>query len=88
MVSPGRVLVMHCEHDDLVLPAEARANASWASRSELLLFPRGDHNSIHAHNLRAILAVRVARASPERRQRGRRQAGPSIDPPRLAPASI
>lgn len=58
---PGPVLVMHCEHDDLVLPAEARANASWSRRSELLLFPHGDHNSIHAHNLPAILAALARR---------------------------
>lgn len=59
---PGPVLVMHAERDDLVRVDEAHANASWAKRSELLLFSRGDHNSIHGYNLPAILEA-VARVS-------------------------
>jgi hypothetical protein len=58
----GPVLVLHTEHDDLVLPEHARANAAWASNSELILFDRGDHNSIHVYNLPAIVEA-VARVS-------------------------
>lgn len=62
---PGPVLVLHAKHDDLVRVDEAHANASWAKRSELVLFDRGDHNSLHAYNLPAILeaVARVGRAS-------------------------
>lgn len=56
---PGRVLVLHAAGDDLVDVSHAERNASWAPRSELVLFPRGDHNSILAYNLPAIIdAVR------------------------------
>jgi pimeloyl-ACP methyl ester carboxylesterase len=56
---PGRTLVLHAFHDNLVYAHEARANASWAQNAELVLYPRGDHNSIHAYNLDDIVA-RVA----------------------------
>ena len=56
------MLVLHARHDDLVRADEARANAAWAKRSELVLFERGDHNSIHAYNLTAILEA-VARVA-------------------------
>ncbi|MFO0612547.1 MAG: alpha/beta hydrolase [Polyangiaceae bacterium] len=56
---PGRVLVLHAEHDGLVDRSHAERNAAWSPRSELVLFPRGDHNSILHANLDAILdAVR------------------------------
>ena len=63
---PGPVLVLHAANDDMVLPSHARANAAWSSRSELVLFERGDHNTIHAYNLDAIVAslVRVAALTP------------------------
>ena len=62
----GPTLVLHAKHDDLVRADEARANAGWAKRSELVLFERGDHNSIHAYNLPAILeaVARVATHHP------------------------
>jgi len=58
----GPTLVLHAKHDDLVRADEARANAAWAKRAELVLFERGDHNSIHAYNLPAILEA-VARVA-------------------------
>jgi pimeloyl-ACP methyl ester carboxylesterase len=54
---PGPVLVMHAEGDNMVNRSHAERNARWARRSELLLFPRGDHNSILAENLTAIVAA-------------------------------
>lgn len=57
---PGRVLVLHAAGDDLVDPSHAERNARWARRSELVLFPRGDHNTILAYNLPAIVE-RVSR---------------------------
>lgn len=56
---PGRTLVLHAAGDDLVRPTEARENAAWARDAELVLYERGDHNSIHAYNLADIVA-RVA----------------------------
>ncbi len=53
----GPVLVLHAEHDTLVGPSHAERNASWVRRSELVLFPRGDHNTILAHNLPAIVSA-------------------------------
>ncbi len=56
---PGRVLVLHAAGDTMVDPSHAQRNARWARRSELVMFPRGDHNSILAYNLPAIVdAVR------------------------------
>lgn len=57
---PGRVLVLHASGDTMIDPAHAKRNASWSARSELVLFPRGDHNSILAYNLPAIVEA-VAR---------------------------
>ncbi|MCZ7678072.1 MAG: hypothetical protein M5U28_04575 [Sandaracinaceae bacterium] len=54
---PGPVLVLHAENDDMVDPSHARRNASWARRGELVLFERGDHNSILAYNLPAIVGA-------------------------------
>lgn len=56
----GPVLVMHTRGDDLVPPINARELADWAGdRGKLVLFDRGDHNSIHAYNGDAILALVV-----------------------------
>ena len=45
------VLVLHARGDDLVDPTHAERNASWAGdRGELVLFDRGDHNTIFAYN--------------------------------------
>lgn len=57
---PGRVLVLHAASDFMVDVSHAKQNASWAARSELVIFPRGDHNSILAYNLPEIVQ-RVAR---------------------------
>jgi pimeloyl-ACP methyl ester carboxylesterase len=54
---PGPVLVMHASHDHLVDRTHAERNARWAQRSELVLFPRGDHNSILSENLKAIVSA-------------------------------
>ena len=52
---PGPVLVLHAANDGMVDRTHAERNARWARRSELVLFPRGDHNSILAYNLPAIV---------------------------------
>lgn len=45
------VLVLHTRGDTMVRPRHAEALASWAgTRAELVLYERGDHNSIHAFN--------------------------------------
>ncbi|MEM1033308.1 MAG: alpha/beta fold hydrolase [Myxococcota bacterium] len=45
------VLVLHARGDHLVDPSHAERNASWAGdRGELVLYDRGDHNSIFAYN--------------------------------------
>lgn len=58
----GEVLILHAAHDDLVRPwhaeqlAEtARARPRGGEQTRLVLYPRGDHNSIHAFNGGAIL---------------------------------
>lgn len=57
----GPVLVMHARADHLVPVEHAEALARWAGdRGRLVLFPRGDHNSIHYFNDEAILAEVVA----------------------------
>jgi pimeloyl-ACP methyl ester carboxylesterase len=63
---PGRVLVMHAAGDTMVDRSHAERNASAAPRSELLLFPRGDHNTILDANLPAIVDAvrRFAGAGP------------------------
>lgn len=63
----GPVLVMHTRGDHIVPPSNAVDLAGWAGdRAELVLFERGDHNSIHAFNGAEILSrvtafVRAAR---------------------------
>lgn len=48
---PGPVLVLHALGDELVLPEHARRNHSWAAGPKrLVLFERGDHNSILGAN--------------------------------------
>jgi pimeloyl-ACP methyl ester carboxylesterase len=54
---PGPVLVIHAASDDLVDPSHAARNAAWAPRSELIVLPRGDHNTILSYNLPAIVAA-------------------------------
>lgn len=48
----GPLLVLHAAGDDLVTPDHAERNHRWAAsdRKELLMLPRGDHNSILAAN--------------------------------------
>lgn len=47
----GPTLVLHAEHDHLVDSSHAVRNARWAGENaELVLFPRGDHNSIFHAN--------------------------------------
>jgi hypothetical protein len=54
------VLVLHAKGDWGVVPKHAETLAAWAGeRAELVLFDRGDHNSIHAYNAEEIHA-RVA----------------------------
>jgi pimeloyl-ACP methyl ester carboxylesterase len=52
---PGRVLVFHATGDHLVDPSHAERNARWARHGELVLLPRGDHNSILAFHLGDIV---------------------------------
>lgn len=53
---PGRVLVLHAADDGMVDRTHAERNASWAKRSQLVLFPRGDHNTVLHENLGDIVA--------------------------------
>lgn len=48
----GPVLILHAEHDSLVQAEHARAHYEWCpgENKELVLFPRGDHNSVLALN--------------------------------------
>lgn len=60
----GPVLVLHARGDFMVTPDHAERLARWAGdRGRLVLFDRGDHNSIHAWNGAAILdaVVELAR---------------------------
>lgn len=53
----GPVVVLHTHADHLVPVDHARDLASWAGdRGKLVLYDRGDHNSIHYYNGDAILA--------------------------------
>lgn len=64
------VLVLHAEHDDMVRKHHAERNAKAAgSRAELVMFPMGDHNTIHAFNGDAIVAkvIELATATTARR---------------------
>jgi hypothetical protein len=52
----GRVLVMQSRHDDLVSVSHAERLYAWAKEpKELLIFERGDHNSILSANQKAYL---------------------------------
>jgi pimeloyl-ACP methyl ester carboxylesterase len=53
----GPSLFMHALGDDLVTPDNARANAAAAQDAQLVLFDRGDHNSIQAANGNAYLTA-------------------------------
>lgn len=47
----GPALILHTLGDHLVPPDHARDLAAWAgARADLVLFDRGDHNSIHYYN--------------------------------------
>ena len=53
---PGPALVMHAEHDHLVDKSHAERNAAWAGdKARLVVFERGDHNSIFHANRAAYL---------------------------------
>lgn len=55
------ILIVHCEHDDMVRKHHAERNAAAAgSRGRLVLFSRGDHNTIHAFNGEAIVGAVTA----------------------------
>lgn len=49
------VLVLHAQHDRAVDPSHAERNAAWAPRSTLRLFATGDHSSILAFHMDAIV---------------------------------
>jgi pimeloyl-ACP methyl ester carboxylesterase len=50
------VLVLHCEHDDMVRKHHAVRNADAArERAQLVLFPEGDHNTIYRFNRNEIV---------------------------------
>ncbi|QDG53932.1 alpha/beta hydrolase [Persicimonas caeni] len=52
----GPTLVLHTEHDHLVDKTHAERNAAWAGGdAELVMFERGDHNSIYGANRHAYL---------------------------------
>lgn len=56
------VLLLHTEHDDMVRKHHAARNAKAAgTRAELVMYPAGDHNSIHAYNgddiVRRVIAI-------------------------------
>jgi pimeloyl-ACP methyl ester carboxylesterase len=54
----GRVLVMHTRNDDLVPVSHAERLHAWANEpKELLVFERGDHNSILTTNQEAYFAA-------------------------------
>jgi pimeloyl-ACP methyl ester carboxylesterase len=54
----GRVLVMHTRNDDLVSVSHAERLYAWASEPKgLLVFERGDHNTILATNQEAYFAA-------------------------------
>lgn len=60
------VTVLHTELDDLIGKHHAERNAAAAgARGRLVLFPRGDHNTIWAYNGSSIIdAIVTARALP------------------------
>ena len=54
----GQVLVMHTRNDDLVSVSHAERLYSWANEpKELIVFERGDHNTIQAANQEAYFAA-------------------------------
>jgi len=54
----GRTLVMHSRNDDLVLVSHAERLYGWANEpKELLIFERGDHNTILPANENAYFAA-------------------------------
>jgi len=54
----GRVLVMHTRNDDLVPVSHAERLHAWASEpNQLMVFERGDHNTILSANLDAYFAA-------------------------------
>jgi pimeloyl-ACP methyl ester carboxylesterase len=54
----GRVLVMHARNDDLVSVRHAERLYDWANEpKELLIFERGDHNTILPANEKAYFAA-------------------------------
>jgi pimeloyl-ACP methyl ester carboxylesterase len=54
----GRVLLMHTRNDDLVAVSHAERLYAWANQpKELLVFERGDHNTILPANLEAYFAA-------------------------------
>jgi alpha-beta hydrolase superfamily lysophospholipase len=55
---PGRVLVLHAKHDHLVEVSHGERLYEWAEgEKKLLIFPRGDHNSIMDANAREYFAA-------------------------------
>jgi pimeloyl-ACP methyl ester carboxylesterase len=54
----GRVLIMHTRNDDLVSVSHAERLYAWANEpKQLLVFERGDHNTILPVNLEAYFAA-------------------------------
>jgi hypothetical protein len=54
----GRVLIMHTRNDDLVSVSHAERLYAWAHQpKDLLVFERGDHNTILSTNLEAYFAA-------------------------------
>ena len=54
----GRVLVMHTRNDDLVSVSHAERLHAWANGpKQLLVFERGDHNTILSANLEPYFAA-------------------------------
>ena len=55
----GPMLVLHAAGDSLVEASHAHAHMQWAEKAkkELLLFPRGDHNTVMGANWKDYLAA-------------------------------
>lgn len=53
----GRMLVLHASGDSLVTVDHAHSHMEWATRADkkLVLFPRGDHNTIITYNWSQML---------------------------------
>lgn len=62
----GPTLVLHTKHDHLVAVDHADRLAEW-SGGRLVLFERGDHNTIHAFNHGEIMAELLRFASADER---------------------